>query len=191
MSLRTFLEKNKSKGTVPADFPVRVAAAILAVIWMFRIFSFSSDTAETSGTVSRSMSYNMIEKISGHLGLDWDEEKIESLAGPVEKYLRKAAHMGEYAVLSFLWSLTFAQLPDLTLRDPDKRRIAICSLMIPFCICLIYAVTDEFHQTFVDGRSGEVRDVLLDLSGAVLGILALRLLVLLFNRLISHRIKGR
>ena len=36
----------------------------------------------------------------------------------------------------------------------------------------LYAVTDEVHQYFVPGRSCELRDVLVDTSGALTGILA-------------------
>ena len=35
----------------------------------------------------------------------------------------------------------------------------------------IYASSDEIHQLFVPGRAGQVRDVLIDTSGAVAGIL--------------------
>jgi VanZ family protein len=34
----------------------------------------------------------------------------------------------------------------------------------------LYAVTDEIHQTFVSGRSAEVRDVLIDTIGASIGV---------------------
>jgi len=36
---------------------------------------------------------------------------------------------------------------------------------------MLYAITDEFHQYFVPGRSAEIRDVLIDSSGAFIGIL--------------------
>ncbi len=37
-------------------------------------------------------------------------------------------------------------------------------------ICIFYAATDEFHQLFVSGRSGQLRDVCIDAAGAVIGI---------------------
>ena len=39
-------------------------------------------------------------------------------------------------------------------------------------ICMIYASTDEFHQTFVAGRSGAFTDCLIDTSGAIFGVIA-------------------
>ena len=42
-------------------------------------------------------------------------------------------------------------------------------MMISLLICLIYAFSDEIHQLFVLGRSGEFRDVLIDFCGSILG----------------------
>lgn len=154
---------------------IRIFAAVFAIMWMFRIFSFSSDVAEVSGTVSRSMSFNMIEKISRHLHLGWDEERIEAVSKPVEKYLRKAAHMYEYAVLALLWGIALDSfvigVPAAGDMSCVGRTVPAARLLIPFAICVIYAVTDEFHQVFVDGRSGEIRDVIIDTSGAAAGLL--------------------
>jgi VanZ family protein len=37
--------------------------------------------------------------------------------------------------------------------------------------CALFAASDEFHQTFVKSRTPSVRDVLLDIAGAILGLL--------------------
>ncbi len=156
---------------------IRILAAVLAITWMFRIFSFSSDEASVSGTVSRSMSYNLMEKISRHLHLGWDEDRIEAVSKPVEKYLRKAAHMYEYAVLAFLWGVALdsfgigMRLKDQEgMKSPPRDVRAWSRSLLPLLICLAYASSDEIHQTFVEGRSGEVRDVMLDTCGAVIGL---------------------
>lgn len=52
-----------------------------------------------------------------------------------------------------------------------------------FCFC--YAVTDEFHQSFVPGRSAEIHDVLLDTIGSFTGIM-----VIFFLRKIWRRVCG-
>ncbi len=66
----------------------------------------------------------------------------------------KLAHVGEYAVLGGLiqWAL-------------GARRAGLAWLM-----AIVYAVTDEFHQSFVPGRTPRVTDVLIDAAGAALGI---------------------
>ena len=69
--------------------------------------------------------------------------------------LRKLAHITEYAVLAFL-----------------LRR----ALSAPwaFAAAALYATSDELHQSFVRGREGRPRDVLIDAVGIVLGLLAAR-----------------
>ena len=67
--------------------------------------------------------------------------------------LRKLAHFTEYAVLTVLW---WRALRGLGARFP---------LAVAMAISLGYAATDEFHQTFVDGRKGTPVDVLIDFAG--------------------------
>ena len=43
--------------------------------------------------------------------------------------------------------------------------------LLAFLICVIYAISDEIHQLFVPGRAGQVRDVLIDSAGSLLGII--------------------
>jgi VanZ family protein len=76
-----------------------------------------------------------------------------SLASPFEPYydfiLRKFAHIGEYAVLT---ALLFRAL-----RSHLAHRWQI--LLITVFIAILYACSDEWHQTFVPGREGSLRDV--------------------------------
>ena len=54
---------------------------------------------------------------------------------------------------------------------------------------MIYAISDEIHQLFVPGRSGQVRDVLIDSAGSLLGIIivmAFEKLLIKFNK--KHKI---
>jgi VanZ family protein len=67
--------------------------------------------------------------------------------------LRKLAHMTEYAVLTALW---WRALTALSVGRP---------LIVAIAIALFYAATDEFHQTFVDGRHGTPVDVAIDAVG--------------------------
>jgi VanZ family protein len=76
--------------------------------------------------------------------------------------LRKLAHVTEYAVLTTLW---WRALRGLGMRMP---------LALAMAISLGYAATDEFHQTFVDGRTGTPVDVLIDSVGIAIAALAIR-----------------
>lgn len=69
---------------------------------------------------------------------------------------RKTAHFAEYALLLALWWRALAT------GLSDSR-----ALMVALGITVLYAVTDEFHQTFVNGRAGRPLDVAIDTAGAL------------------------
>jgi VanZ family protein len=71
--------------------------------------------------------------------------------------LRKLAHVTEYAVLFFLWIR--AHRPTF-----GPARAALWTALF----CAAYAMSDEYHQTFVQGRGGTARDVLIDSLGIAL-----------------------
>ena len=77
--------------------------------------------------------------------------------------LRKLAHVTEYAVLTALWWRAFR---GFGVRFPLAAAIAVS---------VAYAATDEYHQTFVDGRHGTPVDVLIDSAGMAIAATAITL----------------
>lgn len=73
---------------------------------------------------------------------------------------RKLAHFVEYALLLTLWWRA------LLTKVPHRRALAL-----GFAIAVLYAVTDELHQTLVSGRTGRPLDVGIDAAGALTAIL--------------------
>lgn len=69
---------------------------------------------------------------------------------------RKIAHFVEYAILMFL----FFKVLRLYFRETFLK-----ALFIGIACSVIYAMTDEFHQLYVTGRFGTVRDVIIDSFG--------------------------
>ncbi len=72
---------------------------------------------------------------------------------------RKLAHFVEYALLVALWWRALVR------KLPHHRALALA-----FVIAVLYAVTDEFHQTFVSGRTGTPVDVGIDTIGALTAV---------------------
>jgi VanZ family protein len=93
-------------------------------------------------------------------------------AGNMQFVVRKAAHMAEYACLAGL------VLFGLSVNLEKKKYLYPLSLGA----AALYASTDEIHQLFTPGRSGEVRDVIIDTCGALIGLLVIRFVVSLRNR---------
>ena len=74
--------------------------------------------------------------------------------------IRKSAHFFAYLVLGVLVSNAL-----------NSHGYAGFKLFwVAMVICVLYAISDEVHQLFVPGRAGQVRDVLIDSAGAVVGI---------------------
>ena len=141
----------------------RYAWFAVLVFWMALIFHFSNQRAAESAEISGSFSYRIVSGVRNVLSADWEEETVEAAAVWLEHPLRKAAHMTEYAVLA--WICLGNCMQYLLLR---KKRY-VWAWLAASC----YAATDEFHQLFIEGRSGEIRDVAIDSMGALLGLLLL------------------
>ena len=135
-------------------------AGILALVWMCVIFAFSAQTKEESGAVSEGLSYRMVNTTGKLLHLNIDEEKIREIANAIEHFVRKGAHMTEYAILAILLCIWLGRW------QMSRTRLAC----IAGAFTVLYACSDEFHQLFVEGRAGRVNDVLIDSAGAVLGL---------------------
>ena len=124
-----------------------VLAWTLLILWMLFIFIMSSFNGVMSSNQSGSIAtliYNLFD-IS-------DTEKVSFI-------VRKCAHVSEFFILGIL-----------VINLVSKYNVKHIYL-ISFIICVLYASSDEFHQLFVPGRSGQVTDVLIDLIGVVLGLL--------------------
>jgi len=78
--------------------------------------------------------------------------------------MRKSAHVSEYAILALLLWRALRSNPTLRTTRPMLLGAALVA-------CTVFAASDEFHQSFVKSRTPSVRDVMLDVAGAVFGLL--------------------
>jgi VanZ family protein len=76
--------------------------------------------------------------------------------------LRKLAHIFVYFILTIL--IFFALLGDKKISETKNKDILKMSLFA-FCLSFLYAISDEYHQTFVFGRNGSGKDVFIDTLG--------------------------
>lgn len=79
--------------------------------------------------------------------------------GAWDLLLKKGGHMAAYALLAFLW-----------VRPWQHRLPAARAGCLALVLTVLYAISDEYHQTFVPGRDGSVTDVLVDAAGACLAL---------------------
>lgn len=143
--------------------PLLKACSFLpSLILMGVIFSFSAQTGEQSSGLSYRASSFLVtagETLSGHSLTPLErQEWVEKIHTPV----RKAAHMSEYCLLALSLSLP------LSLWGIRGRSRFFLTLVF----CAAFAGSDEFHQSFVGGRSPSLRDVGIDSLGAAIGCFA-------------------
>ena len=141
---------------------LRCLPVVAAILWAAVIFLWSAEPAPESSATSDPFA-------DAYIALFHPE--YESLS-PAEQFelhewashvVRKAAHFTVYGVLGVLSALS-CRLSLGFLGAP-------LTVFYPFALSALYAVSDEIHQFFVPGRACQLRDILLDSSGALLGVL--------------------
>ena len=170
----------------------------LTLFWMVFIFMMSSAGKDESNSQSGAV----CEFICEHFVEGYEEMTPEEQIQMQQKIsfpVRKCAHLSEYAVLGALMTLTAASwirggeaLPALsfcpttettaswrregeeTMRTGETPGGGTVRILPVLAAGFLYAVSDEIHQIFVPGRSGEPRDVLIDTSGVLIGICLVR-----------------
>jgi VanZ family protein len=125
-------------------------AWIPVLVLMALIFTLSSLPGELVGQVAQPIEagFNAASPASRTLEIDW----------------LKVGHIIGYAGLGLAGYYAIR-----TTTSSQPRFIVLFTVLM----CAIYAMTDEFHQTFVAGRTGRTIDVILD-TGASLGALVVR-----------------
>lgn len=128
------------------------------ILWMSLMFGMSTEAGSTRHT-SR-----IIRPILRWFNPDVSDETIRN----IQLGIRKLAHITEYALLtSLLWRAR---------RRPvrgDQRPWSRSDALFAFTIALLFAASDEWHQSFVPSREAQIRDILFDASGAALGLVAI------------------
>ena len=154
----------------------RIVLCTLALCLMTFIFWQSSKTGETSGTQSEEIVGDVIDVVAPSLGSDNTVEGWK-LKGALHYAFRKVAHVAEFALLSFLVSLFVSTY------EMQKWQIALLS--VGFTV--LYAASDELHQSFIPGRYASWKDMGYDSLGAVLGWVCALAAIWLFYRVIKKR----
>ena len=126
---------------------------ILTLGWAGLIFYLS--TRNFSPDFSRGLLGWILDIL--HLQVSWGSFEL------LHTLLRKLAHLTEYAIFALL---LYGFPPEGRLYQWRPSRALVC-----VAIAAAYSLTDEFHQLFVPGRHGSLRDCGLDTIGATVAML--------------------
>ncbi|AGA70570.1 putative integral membrane protein [Desulfitobacterium dichloroeliminans LMG P-21439] len=132
-------------------------------LWMAIIFYLSAQVATQSDELSQGIAEKLFSVIAK--AFPWlSGEYIQA-----NFIVRKSAHFLSYLMMGLLTMNA--------LRRSGVKGLRLVAIAI--VICVLYAISDEVHQLFVPGRSGQIKDVLIDSGGAIVGTV--------FHRLFERR----
>lgn len=144
----------------------KIIYTTLTIIWLTVIFIFSSMNTQESNNKSKQTIKQTVEtttEISESIGIienNIPPKKIDKAVNKLNVPLRKCAHATEYAVLAIL--IIF------TINAYTNKNYSIRKIILVILICFLYSLTDEYHQSFVPGRTSLFTDCLIDTTGSII-----------------------
>ena len=160
-----------------------ILSIVLVILWAGLIFVMSSMNTNESNDKSKSTINKVVEatvETTNDLGITDkhpSEKKMKHVIEKLNEPLRKAAHASEFCILAILIYMCLKAF------NIKKHKIIIFSILCSF----LYACTDEYHQSFVQGRTSQFTDVLIDTAGAVIGVILISFIFYLKDK--RHNLK--
>lgn len=149
----------------------KVIYSIFIVLWMGVIFCLSNQPAIDSSELSDGFISNTIGNVYKFFNKNISSDELNEIKIKYTHPVRKMAHFTIYMILGILVTLLVREY------NVSFNKCLFISLLV----CLLYSISDEVHQLFVIGRSGEILDVLIDTSGSFIGIFV-------FNKLFRKKV---
>ena len=145
----------------------RIIFLIILLLTCIVIFKFSSQNGIESSSVSRKVTEYFVELVS-RIKVMNEGTKMMYITR-LEPYVRKLAHFSIYMVVGFSIMGFFCTF------DMRNKYKLLWSLLIG----ITYAITDEYHQSFIPGRSPRVFDVCIDTFGVLIGIFVMIFIIII------------
>ena len=136
----------------------RLVTHYLPLVAWLAFISFASSDNFNAGNTSR---------IIGPLILWLFPNTSPETLAVIHFITRKIAHFTEYAILGFLAARAFRTSPRPAI---NQRWFLICVTLI-----VVYALVDEYHQSFVPSRTASVWDSLIDMTGGLAALVFIRI----------------
>ena len=141
----------------------------MAVGWMALIYKLSGMNTQNSNGKSTDIIAMFIEDtldVTNEYGITSshpDASKLARVSKLINAPMRKVMHASVYLILSFFIILFMNVL--------FNNKHYWTALIITLVLCVGFAISDEYNQTFVSGRTGQPLDVCIDSAGAIVGTL--------------------
>lgn len=153
----------------------RITMLILLGLTFATIFNFSSQDGQTSGNLSRKVARKIIDIFPYTKNLS--EKTKNKIVERLQPIIRKGAHLSIYTLVG-IFIMSFISTYKLHL----KYKFSISIL-----VGLIYAISDEIHQSFTPGRSASPIDVGIDTCGVLVGIIIVLIIISVYKALTEKK----
>ena len=150
----------------------RIISALLTLLWLCFIWYNSAETGNLSADSSKGITAKIVNVIIKDFNSMTEIQKTQIIE-KVNPIIRELAHAFEFFILAVFvgfFAMTY------------KIRRFYIYMTIVFGFCLFSACVDEFHQYFVDGRTADILDVLVDSTGALVATAIITVTVYLCKR---------
>lgn len=154
----------------------RIIFLILIIVNALVIFQFSAQDGKKSEKISQKIVNENMNNVK-----TTNQTERNKILKKREKIIRKIAHILIYTSLG-TWSICFALTFNI------KRWVQVVGSIIG---CVLYACSDELHQRFISGRSGNITDVFIDTIGITLGIGVVLLIVYIYKKIKGIKLKSK
>ncbi len=142
-----------------------MSSITLVILWMTIIFLVSNMNSKNSNSNSKTIIYNTIEISTNIIGMDLTPNELENITNKLNYPFRKCMHASVFFILSIFVINAFRSVK----MEGWKK------YMYTILFCFLWALLDETHQLYVDGRTGQMLDVWIDTIGSIVGCTLFRI----------------
>lgn len=147
-----------------------------AIAMMVLIYHLSGQNGVQSSGLSLKVSKYLVLIYNKICMKHLDNATLNVLINFIHPYVRKLAHVTEYMLLAMSVSLPMYVY----------RMRGFFMTLLAGAFCVMFAVVDEWHQSFVVGRVADYHDVLIDSAGILIGLIIIRIVCVIGRKTIFH-----
>lgn len=153
----------------------RITMLILLGLTFISIFNFSNQDGKASSGLSKKVARKIVDVFPYTKNLS--EKTKNKIVEKTQPIIRKGAHLSIYTLVG-IFIMSFISTYKIHLKY---------KFLISILVGLIYASSDEIHQSFIPGRTASIIDVGIDTSGVLIGIMLVLIIISVYKSLTEKK----
>lgn len=149
----------------------RITMLILLGLTFISIFNFSNQDGKASSGLSKKVARKIVDVFPYTKNLS--EKTKNKIVEKTQPIIRKGAHLSIYTLVG-IFIMSFISTYKIHLKY---------KFLISILVGLVYASSDEIHQSFIPGRTASIIDVGIDTAGVFLGIILVLIIISVYKAL--------